>query len=143
MKGKLTKEERRHLDDARRDKQVKEHAIHQAQELPLVRSSFRPRKPSWSQRLPPLRLFCPPPMTKSSPWNHRRRVTSSIVPQLLCTLLVSVAYHPFQVRVARAVLLQAFLPRRSVQLPCAPFQHRGPRAIILLKENGSFSPPSL
>jgi len=27
MKGKLTKEERRHLDDARRDKQVKEHVV--------------------------------------------------------------------------------------------------------------------
>jgi len=30
MKGKLTKEERRHLDDARRDKQVKVHIIQQA-----------------------------------------------------------------------------------------------------------------
>jgi len=27
MKGKLTKEERRHLDHGRRDKQVKEHVV--------------------------------------------------------------------------------------------------------------------
>jgi len=27
MKGKLTKEEKRHLDDDRRDKQVKEHVV--------------------------------------------------------------------------------------------------------------------
>jgi len=27
MKGKLTKEEKRHLDNARKDKQVKEHAV--------------------------------------------------------------------------------------------------------------------
>jgi len=27
MKGKLTKEEKRHFDDARRDKEVKEHAV--------------------------------------------------------------------------------------------------------------------
>jgi len=40
MKGKLTKEEKRHLDDARIDKQVKEHAMQQAQELPPVRPPF-------------------------------------------------------------------------------------------------------
>jgi len=61
MKGKLTKEEKRHLDDARRDNQVKEHAVQQAQKLPPVRSSFRPRKPGLSHHLPPLRLFCPTP----------------------------------------------------------------------------------
>jgi hypothetical protein len=61
MKGKLTKEEKRHLDDARREKQVKEHAVQQAQELPPVYSSSRPRKPGLLQRLPPLKLLCPPP----------------------------------------------------------------------------------
>jgi len=61
MKGKIIKEERRHLDDVRKDKQVKEHAVQEAQELPSVRSSSRPHKPSLSRRLPPLRLFCPTP----------------------------------------------------------------------------------
>jgi len=60
MKGKLTKEEKRHLNDTRRDKQVKEYVLQQAQELPPVHSSFHPHKSSLSQHLPPLRLFCPP-----------------------------------------------------------------------------------
>ena len=61
MKGKLTKEEKRHLDDARRDKQVKEHAVQQVQELPPVCFASQPHKPGLSQCLPPLRLFCPTP----------------------------------------------------------------------------------
>jgi len=70
MKGKLTKEEKRHLDDARQDKQVKEHAVRQAQELPPVRSSSRPHKPGLSRRLPSLRLFCPALVALSMPWNR-------------------------------------------------------------------------
>jgi len=46
IKEKLTKEEMRHLDDARREKQVKDHVVQQAQELPPVCSSSCPRKPS-------------------------------------------------------------------------------------------------
>jgi len=61
MKKKLTKEEKRHLDNARRDKQAKEHAMQQAQELPPVRSSSPPHKLGLSHRLSPLRLFCPTP----------------------------------------------------------------------------------
>jgi len=61
MKGKLTKEEKRHLDNARWDKQVKEHGVQQVKELPPVRSSSGPHKPGLSQRLASLRLFCPPP----------------------------------------------------------------------------------
>jgi len=48
MKGKLNKEERRHFNDARRDKQVKEHVVQQAQELPSIHSFFRPCKSSLS-----------------------------------------------------------------------------------------------
>jgi len=35
--------------------------MQQVEELPPVSSSSRPHKPGLSQRLPPLRLFCPPP----------------------------------------------------------------------------------
>ena len=45
IKGKLMKEEKRHLDDACWDKQVKEHAMKQAQELLPIRSSSRLHKP--------------------------------------------------------------------------------------------------
>uniref|UniRef100_A0A7C9CQU7 Uncharacterized protein n=1 Tax=Opuntia streptacantha TaxID=393608 RepID=A0A7C9CQU7_OPUST len=41
MNGKLTKEERRHLDDAKREKQVNKYVIQQIQELPPVCSSCR------------------------------------------------------------------------------------------------------
>jgi len=58
MKGKLTKEEKSHLDDARRDKQVKEHAVQQAQELPPGHSFSHQREPGLSKHLPVLKLFC-------------------------------------------------------------------------------------
>uniref|UniRef100_A0A7C8YKA1 Uncharacterized protein n=1 Tax=Opuntia streptacantha TaxID=393608 RepID=A0A7C8YKA1_OPUST len=38
MNGKLTKEERRHLDDAKREKQVNKYVIQQIQELPPTKS---------------------------------------------------------------------------------------------------------
>jgi len=40
MKGKLIKEERRHLGNAKREKQVKEHVIWQVQILSLTCSLF-------------------------------------------------------------------------------------------------------
>ena len=43
VKGKLIKEEKRHLDDARREKQVKEHAIHQVKDLSSVCSFPLPK----------------------------------------------------------------------------------------------------
>jgi len=60
MKGKLIKEEKRHLDDARRDKQVKEHVVQQAQELPPAHSSFLPLRSSMSPPSPEVIL---PPVT--------------------------------------------------------------------------------
>jgi len=58
MKAKLTKEEKRHLDDARRDKQVKEHAVQQVQELPgmfslsTTQARLVPTSPSFEVILP-------------------------------------------------------------------------------------------
>ena len=59
MKGKLSKEERRHLDDARQEKQVREHVIQEVQDLPLVRSS-QSRKSGLPQRVPPLKCMSSP-----------------------------------------------------------------------------------
>ena len=103
MKGKLTKEGKRHLDDARRDKQVKQHAVRQAHKLPPVRSSFRPRKPSLAQCLPPLRLFCSPPCDIVFTLESQTKSDLLDRARLPCALLVSAAYHLLHVRATRAV----------------------------------------
>jgi len=73
MKGKLTKEEKRHLDDARRDKQVKEHAVQQAQEFPPVCSFCRQSEPGLSKCLPPLKLFCLTPRYIVHAWESQTK----------------------------------------------------------------------
>ena len=142
MKGKLMKEEKRHLDDARWDKQVKEHAIQQVEELPPIRSSSRSHKPGLSQRLSPLRLFCLPPRCVVYALESQTKGDLLESTPLLLAPLVLAAYSLLQAPVVQVADLQAFLLQRSVGRLCACPHRPDLQAYFLLGRVDFFSRPS-
>jgi len=112
--------------------------VQQVEELPPVRSSSRPHKPGLSQRLPPLRLFCPPSryvVYALESQTKRDLLESTPTP---ARPLVLATYNLLQAPVVQVAGLQAFLLRRSTRHLCARPHRPDLRAYFLLGRGGFF-----